>query len=193
LGYCRAVAAARDPYDLLGVPHDASDERIKAAYELEINRAIRDGAIRYAAELSAAYDTISTARRRALYDRHGFTAINERSSAPSTQPRDWRPPPSTPARSEPTQPRRGVKVAVLFVFAVGIAAWLIGATQHLRASQHPGITTPIVRTPMVVYVEHEHEVLCQATPHGQSYVYSEPVTNTPHCDNGAEPLIVGHK
>jgi hypothetical protein len=185
------AVAEKDPYELLGVPHDASDERIRAAYELEINRATRDGAIRYAAELSAAYDTISSARRRALYERHGFTAIRERSPGSAPPPRDWRvtqPPEMVSGHGS----RRGVKAAVLFLFAVGIAAWLIGATQHASTSRNPGVTTPVIKSPVVVQSPREHQVVCQTTPGGQGYLYSEPVTNRPHCNNGAIPVVQGH-
>ena len=85
MGY-RFAMAAKDPYELLGVPRDATDERIRAAYELEINRATREGAFRYAAELATAYETISNSRRRALYERHGFTAIRERSPGRRRRP-----------------------------------------------------------------------------------------------------------
>jgi hypothetical protein len=188
--YRRAVAV-KDPYELLGVPRDASDERIKVAYELAINRATRDGAIRYAAELSAAYDTISSARRRALYERHGFTAIRERSPGSAAPPRDWRvmqqPEPGSNGGS-----RRGVKAAVLFLFAIGLTAWFIGATQHPSRSRPPGLTTPVITNPVVVQPPPEHQVLCQTTARGRGYVYSEPVTNTPRCNNGAVPEVLGH-
>jgi hypothetical protein len=188
-----AAVAEKDPYELLGVPRDASDARIRAAYELEVNRATRDGAIRYAAELSAAYDSISSARRRALYDRHGFAPIHERSpgAAPPPRPRDWQ----APGLHDPAPDRgsrRGVKVAVLFLFAVGLAAWFIGATQHGRAARNPGITTPPPGDSVVVRIRHEQRVLCQAMPGGAGYLYSEPVDSAPHCDNGAIPVIVGH-
>ncbi|MDQ1743648.1 MAG: hypothetical protein QOE23_1987, partial [Pseudonocardiales bacterium] len=156
-------------------------------------RATRDGAIRYAAELSAAYDNISSARRRALYDRHGLAAIHERSpgAAPPPRPRDWQAAglhqPAPGRRS-----RRGVKLAVIFVFAVGLAAWFIGATQQGRASRSPGRITPLPVDSFVVRPEHKQQVLCRPSNGGQDYVYSEPLNNIPHCDNGATPLIVGH-
>jgi len=183
--------AVSDPYELLGVPRDASDERIRAAYELEINRATRDGAFRYAAELSTAYDTISNARRRGLYERHGFTAIRERSPGSVPPPRDWRvaqqPDPMTVNGS-----RRGVKAAVLFFFAVGLTAWFLGATQRASPSHNPDRTTPAITHAVVRQAPREHQVLCQATAGGQGYLYSEPATNTPHCNNGAVPEVLGH-
>jgi len=187
-----AAVAEKDPYELLGVPRDASDARIRAAYEQEINRATRDGAIRYAAELSAAYDSISSARRRALYDRHGFTPIHERSpgAAPPPRPRDWQ----APGMHDPVAgrgSRRGVKTAVLFLFAVGLAAWFIGATQHDRAARNPGGTTPVPVESFVVRPQHQQQVLCRPSTGGPDFVYSEPINTVPHCDNGATPVIVG--
>lgn len=180
------AVAEKDPYELLGVPRDASDARIRAAYELEVNRATRDGAIRYAAELSTAYDTIANAKRRALYERHGFAAIRERSpgTAPPPPPRDWQAT-GLHAPAPVHRSRRGVKAAAIFIFAVGLAAWFIGATQHAPASKNPGRPTQ-----GVIEIQREHQVLCQPTS-GQGYVYSEPVTNQPHCDNGATPVIKG--
>ena len=88
--------------------------------------------------------------------------------------------------------RRGVKVAVLFFVAVGLTAWFIGATQHGRTSNPPGMRTPAIKSPVVVQPQREHQVLCQTTARGQGYVYSEPVSNTPHCTNGAIPEVLGH-
>lgn len=189
----RSTVPERDPYELLGVPRDASDARIRSAYELEVNRATRDGAIRYAAELATAYDTISNARRRALYDRHGFTTLRERSpgmAPPPPSPRDWQ----ATGMHEPApaqHSRRGVKLAVLFVFGVALAAWFIGATQQDRAARNPGVPTPAPMASFAVQPRHEQKVLCQPTPGGQGYLYSEPLNTVPHCSNGASPVIVG--
>lgn len=133
--------AEKDPYELLGVPRDASDERIRAAYELEINRATRDGAIRYAAELSAAYDTISSPQRRALYERHGFTAISQRSPGTAPPPGSWR---STqqhgPARSR--KHRRGLRRSVLLVVVVGLVVGVFYAAQQAEGATATAPATP---------------------------------------------------
>jgi hypothetical protein len=81
---------------------------------------------------------------------------------------------------------------VVFVFAVGMASWFIGATQHGRAARNPGITTPVTTRSVVVQPQREQRVLCQAIPGGQGYLYSEPIDSVPHCDNGATPVIVSH-
>jgi len=129
MGY-RSAMAGKDPYELLGVPRDATDERIRAAYELEVNRATREGAFRYAAELATAYETISTSKRRALYDRHGFTAIRERSPGAAPPPRSWRAAPNEPVRS--TRRRSGrwkrlvltvlVTAVIIGLFAIGLSS-----------------------------------------------------------------------
>lgn len=133
--------AGKDPYELLGVPRDASDERIRAAYELEINRATRDGAIRYAAELSAAYDTISNPQRRALYERHGFTAISDRSPGPARPPGAWR---TTDQHGPARGPkrRRGLRRSVLFIVVAGLVAGLFFAAQRAEAAPTPALKTP---------------------------------------------------
>lgn len=138
--------AEKDPYELLGVPRDASDERIRAAYELEINRATRDGAIRYAAELSAAYDTISSSQRRALYERHGFTAISERTPGTAPPPGAWR---ATEQR-EPARGRtrrRGLKVTALLVVVIALVAGLFLATRDAEAASR---ANPVSQTPATV-------------------------------------------
>jgi curved DNA-binding protein CbpA len=121
--------AGKDPYELLGVPRDATDERIRAAYELEVNRATREGAFRFAAELATAYETISNARRRALYERHGLTAIQERSPGTAPPPGSWRAAPSGPSRKGRRRTRRWLKpVLILLVAAALIVLFaLIGA------------------------------------------------------------------
>ena len=87
--------------------------------------------------------------------------------------------------------RRGVKTAVLFLFAVGLAAWFIGATQHDRAARNPGGTTPVPVESFVVRPQHQQQVLCRPSTGGPDFVYSEPINTVPHCDNGATPVIVG--
>jgi curved DNA-binding protein CbpA len=141
--------AEKDPYELLGVPRDASDERIRAAYELEINRATRDGAIRYAAELSAAYDTISSPQRRALYERHGFTAISQRSPGTAPPAGSWR---STqehgPARRR--KRRSGVRRFVLLIVVIGLVVAVFYAAQQAEGATVTAPTASVTSGPAVV-------------------------------------------
>ncbi|MBV9823036.1 MAG: hypothetical protein JO144_12420 [Actinobacteria bacterium] len=112
----------KDPYELLGVPRDASDERIRATYELEVNRATRDGAFRYAADLATAYETISTPNRRALYERHGLHALRERSPGAAPPPRSWRATANEPVRRR----RRGRwKRLALTLLVLAVLAGLV--------------------------------------------------------------------
>jgi hypothetical protein len=188
VGYRRAVAV-KDPYELLGVPRDASDERIRAAYELAINRATRDGAIRYAAELSAAYDTVSSARRRELYERHGFTAIRERSPGSAPPPNSWRVGPSNSARERPH--RRSLVKPLLLLLVVIVIVGLFAARLLTTEPVQGGVPNPASTSSGVQPPRLQH-VLCQGTPGGIGYTYTEPVTNRPHCTNGAQPVVVGH-
>ncbi len=136
--------AEKDPYELLGVPRDASDERIRAAYELEINRATRDGAIRYAAELSAAYDTISNPQRRALYERHGLTAINQRTPGAAPPPGAWRATQQQGGPARRRKRRRGLKPVVLLIVIVGLVVALYFATRPAKGvdAMAPTTTAP---------------------------------------------------
>lgn len=120
--------AGKDPYELLGVPRDASDERIRAAYELEVNRATRDGAFRFAAELATAYETISTPNRRALYERHGLPALRERSPGAAPPPRSWRDTSTEPPRRRRRRGRWKRLLLTLLVLAVlaGLVALSLG-------------------------------------------------------------------
>lgn len=187
MGY-RLPVAERDPYELLGVPRDASDERIRAAYELAVNRATRDGAFRYAAELSSAYDTISTSGRRALYERHGFTAIRERSPGAAPPPRSWR-----VAQSEPEHQRAHRRSLVRPLLLLLVVVMAVGVFVGMRVANEPtrgGLPNPASTSPAGQPL-HQQRVFCQRTPGGMAYTYTEPVTNRPHCTNGAQPVILG--
>jgi hypothetical protein len=78
---------------------------------------------------------------------------------------------------------------VLSIFTLGVLAGLILAAYVARheSKGRPSVTNPVIVQPMS-----EHQVLCQATPAGDGYVYSEATTNLPHCTNGARPVILGH-
>ena len=120
-----------DPYELLGVPRDASQERIRQAYELEINRAYRLGAHGHAVDLSRAYDTLSHPQRRALFERHGLTAVRERSpgaAPPQTHLREIKRQPATPRQRRARSTRHGALrggaitvVSIVLLLAVGFS------------------------------------------------------------------------
>jgi hypothetical protein len=147
-----------DPYELLGVPREASQERIRQAYELEINRAYRLGSHSHAVDLSRAYDTLSQPQRRALYDRHGLTGVRERSPGAAPPPTPWREIKRQPLQSEPGRPRntrqgvlRGAAITVVAVVALLAVGF---ATGYLRL----GGTVPIPRPGIPSVVVHNAPV-----------------------------------
>jgi curved DNA-binding protein len=70
------AVGSRDPYEVLGVPRDASDEDIRAAYRRLARRYHPDvnkepGAEDRFKEISEAYETLRDPERREQYDRYG--------------------------------------------------------------------------------------------------------------------------
>ena len=77
----------RDPYEVLGVPRDASDADVKKSFrrlarELhpDVNRH-DPGAEEKFKEAAEAYEILSDAERRATYDRYGFEGLDSRGYA----------------------------------------------------------------------------------------------------------------
>jgi curved DNA-binding protein CbpA len=68
----------RDYYALLDVRREASPAEIKRAYETALNRASRDGATRHMVDLVKAYEVLSHAGRRQVYDETGIGVVPER-------------------------------------------------------------------------------------------------------------------
>lgn len=71
------TATQRDYYDVLGVPHDADDKTIKAAFrrlalKYHPDRSTEPRAEERFKEISEAYAVLSDPRKRADYDAHGF-------------------------------------------------------------------------------------------------------------------------
>ena len=170
---------------LLGVPVDASAERIRQAYELEVSRAHREGAMRHAVELSKAYDTLSVPSCRALYDRHGLAAVRERSPGAARPPTPWRIAQYQPIAVQSDVVRRGRRnKPLLLVFSIGIVVGLAVAAYFLRLTVGTG---PIPSGALVP----QHQILCPTTVNGVGYVYSTSVTSVPYCSNGAAPHVLG--
>jgi hypothetical protein len=164
-------------YELLDVRRDASAAEIRRAYELQINRAHRDGAIALAGEISKAYDTLSKPASRQLYDRHGMVAVRERSPGAAPPPTPWRIAKHAPdRRRSDLSPHRSWRMPVAAVFCLGIVAGLVLAlwATHQRA-ELTGSPGP------------EQQVRCQPTASGAGYVYTVPAGVPPHCRNGATP------
>jgi curved DNA-binding protein CbpA len=170
-----------DPYELLGIPRDAGAERIRRAYELEVQRAHRAGATAHAVALSRAYDTLSDPGRRALFDRHGLAPVRERSPGAASAPTPWR-----IVKQQPLPPlrikRRTWRAPATAVFCLGIAAGLALAV-YLQSQSRPAQADTVVPTT-------EHQVLCGTTPAGEGYIYSEAAEHMPACTNGAIPRVL---
>lgn len=172
-----------DLYALLGVSRDASTADIRWAYERAINRAHRDGAIKHAEEISRAYDVLSDPRRRQLYDRHGMTALRERSPGAAPPPSPWRHAQHTFV-SGVGRPRRRWRMPALAIFALGIVAGLLIAVGPWRS--HAGTSSPTT-----VVVTRARQVLCQSTAGSPGYIYTAQPGDPVVCRNGAQPRVLG--
>jgi molecular chaperone DnaJ len=79
----------RDPYDVLGVPHDADDQQIKKSFrqlarELHPDVNAHDPqAEEKFKEAAEAYEILSDAERRATYDRYGHEGLRSGGYAPN--------------------------------------------------------------------------------------------------------------
>jgi molecular chaperone DnaJ len=83
------ATSARDPYEILGVPRDADESTIKKAFrrlarELhpDVNRHDPDAEDKFK-EAAEAYEILSDAERRALYDRYGHDGLRSGGYAPN--------------------------------------------------------------------------------------------------------------
>ena len=178
------------PYELLGVPVDASPERIRRADELEVARAHRNGATRHAVGLSGAFDVLSSPARRALYDRHGFTAVRERSLGALTPPTPRRlveqplPAPNGTRAPAPTprwRDRHDAGVRPRHHGRSGVGRVRSAAGESAQPIRHAGSPdSAAAASPL------------QPTPAGDGYIYSASVVSAPSCRNGAMPVILSH-
>jgi molecular chaperone DnaJ len=80
---------SRDPYELLGVPRDADEKQVKKAFRAlarelhpDVNRHDPEAEEKFK-EAAEAYEILSDADRRAVYDRYGFDGLESRGFAPS--------------------------------------------------------------------------------------------------------------
>src|SRR3989442_15740456 len=84
-----ATSMPRDPYDVLAVPRDASEQEIKRAFrqlarELhpDVNAHDPDAEEKFK-EAAEAYEILSDAERRATYDRYGHEGLRSGGFAPN--------------------------------------------------------------------------------------------------------------
>jgi hypothetical protein len=194
------VASRGNYYELLGVSREASQEEIRRAYEIALNRAHRDGAFKHSEDLVRAYETLSDQRRRALYDRHGYEPIRERSpgAAPppppyrttlAAGPRDGRPP--SPARR---RGRVGGRLGVFIISAlaaVGIASIVRLATAGAshppsRPSLGPALVVPMIHP---AHPRQRVKVVCVSPSGTGKFTFRARPGTVVRCPNGATPTF----
>ena len=81
----------RDPYEVLGVPRDADERQVKKAFRLlarelhpDVNKHDPEAEEKFK-EAAEAYEILSDAQRRAIYDRYGFEGLESRGYAPTAE------------------------------------------------------------------------------------------------------------
>lgn len=87
--------AEADYYDTLGVPRDATPEAIKKAYRglarkhhPDVNPGDKKAELKFK-EVQQAYDVLSDAEKRALYDRYGRAGIEGMAAGPRAGAQEW--------------------------------------------------------------------------------------------------------
>ena len=103
----------RDPYDVLGVGHDASEQQIKKAFrqlarELhpDVNAHDPDAEAKFK-EAAEAYEILSDEDRRATYDRYGHEGLRSGGYAPTSTVSARSATSSTPSSAPPPARRQG--------------------------------------------------------------------------------------
>src|SRR5438046_6365874 len=79
----------RDPYEVLGVARDASEQQVKKAFRVlarelhpDVNRHDPAAEEKFK-EAAEAYEVLSDSERRAIYDRYGFAGLESRGYEPT--------------------------------------------------------------------------------------------------------------
>ncbi len=124
------VKVAADPYDLLGVPPDATPGEIVAAFRIRAKHlhpdAARDGRGEGFRELVEAYRIVGDPVERARFD--------ARRAAPAPPPRPAPAPPATPARGFHLSLRWARRAfaggLVMLVLGVAAAYWVLALQRH---------------------------------------------------------------
>jgi hypothetical protein len=121
-----------DPYSVLGVARDATDDEIRHAYERRLSAAAGAGALRTAQRVDAAFSVLRDRHRRALYDREGRIEELPR-LAPDLH---WAPPErgaDPPRERRDRRPRRG-KLSTVLTLVIAIA--IVGAAVEFGLLKH---------------------------------------------------------
>jgi hypothetical protein len=163
--------AADNPYVVLGVSKEATDDEIHAAWQVRVTAAAKAGHLRTAQRVDAAYELLRNPSRRAHFDRTGAVIESRRATPhvryhPHAAPvpfRAWGPAQSVRAgRSS-----RGSQLLVILALAIAAAAtlWQVGVLgRSARAvvldDFGGGVTTMAgVDLPPVHGVGHPHRLL----------------------------------
>src|ERR671932_2538139 len=84
-----ASTRPRDPYEVLGVARDADEQQIKKAFRRlarqlhpDVNKHDPDAEEKFK-EAAEAYEILSDAERRAIYDRYGHDGLRSGGQAPN--------------------------------------------------------------------------------------------------------------
>lgn len=127
-----------DPYRVLGVARDASDEEIRTAYEKRLAGAAAAGALQAAQRVDAAYELLRDRFRRDIFDREGRIVDIRRPMpempAAAVRFREW-----SPAESDDPRPRVGCgrRRRSTLIGAVVAAALSASALVSIGPWNHP--------------------------------------------------------
>jgi signal peptidase I len=137
-----------DPYDVLGVPHDASDAQIRFAYRQALRETSADGseeAKERIHDIEQAYKVLSDPRRRRAYGEAGTPPAPEVAEAPAAAVATEEPPPRNPFTRLTHRLPRPYRIAIDWVLtiagAVGIVlaikAWVVNPYRIPSSSMEP--------------------------------------------------------
>ncbi|MBV9485104.1 MAG: DnaJ domain-containing protein [Frankiaceae bacterium] len=178
-----------NPYDVLGVPREASEAEIRHAYEEKLRTAQRHFAFKVAQQIDAAYSTLRDPRRRALFDRHGLAALPHRPSARPRSAFHEHSPASPSSIRRPQAPTRRpfapVSRRATWLTAVALLIVAIGAAtaRDLQHRRHPtGVVAPASQSGRV-------DVICEPAPGAAGYSYTALSGQEVTCTNGATPTF----
>jgi hypothetical protein len=196
----------QDPNSLarmLGVDPDIDPDRLRAAYEQEMNRATRSGDHRRALSLSQAFDALPGRTRSSVYSgNRTFATVMPHEEFPVRSRR------GSAQAARPSRPRRRVRwkgvlgYGVIVPAIVGLLAWsIVRQNSEDGYSPPPRQTSPIVVQPppgpaLVVPAAAPTtsnglvRVLCQTDPAAPGFVLMVSPGARVTCANSATPVVI---